>query len=244
MLQRVIIELFNLSNEESLFDDFNCEYDKKQGKIYIMENHLGFHSDSPLTKLLFKLKDVEKIEKDETSIKIKVGTQVYTFCKIENTESAYKSIEAPWIICCPEKANNVEGEKKIKNVKTNIDIEEEIKDIPMIQPNTIYVELDDPQAIKISFEKYQKREHEHLRYVFGFTVEEHYKRFLADECPYADVKNLEIMGSYDFKTKGWEEVQGTPGKKTRTLTLQYKLAKPVLVSTAYTIKDSKLEYFK
>eukprot|EP00826_Nyctotherus_ovalis_P062699 TRINITY_DN911_c0_g4_i1.p1 TRINITY_DN911_c0_g4~~TRINITY_DN911_c0_g4_i1.p1 ORF type:complete len:469 (-),score=149.83 TRINITY_DN911_c0_g4_i1:67-1473(-) len=271
--QQVVKNLFSLSADETIFDDFACTYETKPGKLYVMENNLCFHSDFlSTTKLVLRLADVQGVERLPAGIRVDAG-QKHEFTKFEDVDAAYRCVQTSWAACKPEAAEKAGAEAEVKspkenpkedvkeerksireekkasddeikvnNLQPNAKIVEEVKEKSSSVQNTRYIEMEDPQVLKDSFDKYQKRDNEYLRAVFGFTVEEYYKRFAEEGCPYSDMKNLEVMGSTEFSTEGWKDSLENPGHKVRTLTLQYKLAKSVLVSTAYTIKESDVEY--
>lgn len=243
--QQTVKGMFNLEPDETIFDDFSCEHESKSCKLYVSENNLLFHSGLlGEAKVALKLKEIEDIKQDRGSIKIKMGAQVYEFNNFEDIDGAYQCIQTSWKAFCVENKNGVSvpEEKKANEVTEQKKNVEEVKEELVVEENGIYVEMDDKQTINISLQKYPARENEHIRLVFGFSVAEYYRRFIGEGCAYSDIKHGETLGSSKFVTDGWVDSDETPGIKTRHLTFDYKLAKNPFVSSAYTIKESTLEY--
>lgn len=259
-----------LSNiQENIFDDFSCSYKLKPGKLYVCENHLCFYTDFLVeTKLVFTFKEIDSITlKKGGNIEIKKGTQFYSFSGFEQADLAYQFMRASWSQCCPEKDNGeiLSDEQPNKEQPQSL-LQEEVKSVdmniaPMSESRTlsddkqkiqdslpgsahpikpIFVPLNDSEALEKSYTKFPKREKEFMRYIFSFSPEEYYKRFIAPDAPFNDIKLYEAIGSKDFDDKGWEQVEGSPDKKKRLLNFQYKLSGSFFMSFAYSIKDSVL----
>eukprot|EP00826_Nyctotherus_ovalis_P046961 TRINITY_DN5348_c0_g1_i2.p1 TRINITY_DN5348_c0_g1~~TRINITY_DN5348_c0_g1_i2.p1 ORF type:complete len:253 (-),score=49.22 TRINITY_DN5348_c0_g1_i2:730-1488(-) len=247
--QQVIRNLFGLPSDENIYDDFACNHNKKPGKLYISENHICFYSDFlGVSKLVLKFVNIDEIIKGKSTIEAKVGTEAHKFSGFNDIESAYKYIETSWASCCPNKsvkevvpedspADAIESPRpSIVKPETS---ETSAKEAPKYHGPLF--EMDDSQIVQRSLLKYPKRENEHLRLVFGLTVEQYYRRFVDTGAVYSDVKNLEVMGAKEIDDKGWVDDKDAACKK-RTVTLQYKMDSKIFTAPAYSIKENTLYY--
>jgi len=102
--QQIIRELFKISADENIFDDYQCTHDMKPGKLYICENHLCFYSDfMGETKLIFEFTNIESLIKTKSAVEVKVASKVYKFSGFADIQLAYQYIRTSWIGCCPDK---------------------------------------------------------------------------------------------------------------------------------------------
>lgn len=111
--QESVRGLFNLSNEEKIYDDFGCAYSDVilyHGRLFLTENFICFNSNilGLKNKYIIPLKDVKDIKKRKTlgifnnSIEIKAYNaskkqdSTYVFTSFASRNIAYKRIKMVW----------------------------------------------------------------------------------------------------------------------------------------------------
>ena len=181
------------------------------------------------TKIIFSFSEIDDIKKIDSRVEVKVGLKVHKFNKFTDVQFAYQYIRTSWIGSCPEKDtgdtpdstieevkkpsslnNKINEEMKSVDAKLNLNtskgsksssaksVDQKIEDkVPKIQP--ILIPVDDPQMLEKSLVKYPKKENEFLRYIFPFSAEEYYNRFISSTATFNDVKLYEASGIFYAK---------------------------------------------
>lgn len=240
----------------------------KPGKLYFLEKHLCFYTEFfAETKLVLTFSEIDSILRNGTKLEVKTSSDLYSFSNFENFDQALRYAQTLFTSACPEKeipAGMIEEMNKeqaatlveeAKSTETKVQPSHDSRPLSANPESPIspesrpsgkppFVPHDDPGTLERSFVKFPKKPEEVFRVIIPFTPAEYYKRFLAPNAVFPDIKLYEALGCKDFDDKGWQQVEGSPEITKRQLIFQYKLEGNLFYPFAYTIKDTTLTQAK
>jgi len=220
--QTIIKELFGVSEDEALYDDYECAFSDnvlRQGSLYIFENHIGFYSTiiGKFTLLIafadiisMLKKSVVKLFPSAIAFKYKDNDALKeaTFISFSKRDQVYVLIGKYWKSSCPAAL---------------VDDSEEILEVmPISTTFTLPSREDTIETMN-----------------FNMGAEEFFKVFYSNKAKLTKSYLFEKLECKNIKEGRWEV--GENGKEHKRNTLDYRLKGVPFVNFAGTIEEYTLE---